>query len=280
MGGCAVKKFLSFILILLVTLITLNTQLCAIILESKKLSDINNYIDKKNATKDTLVVFDIDCTIAELPFGLSQWLDYRAAQLEKTKGFAINEAYDIALPMFFTITNNKDLTPLDNSPQLIKKLQKKKIPTIALTNRSFPIIERTIKQLENINISFVKNRVCYKNFDLDITHKGKYSHGIIFVGQNDKGEMLFSFLEKIKHKPKKIIFIDDRIKYVKSVEKATESRGIEFVGIRFGLTDDVVCPPEIIEEKMGEFRIELGLDPISPTKIASNKNPKPKKTLA
>jgi len=254
-----------FLLFLFLALSIQNAHIHAIIFESKNLSDINKHIDK-----DTLMVFDIDDTIAQLPKGLCQWLDFRAKELQK-KGFDIAEAYDLALPMFFTIANCNPLVPLCDSPKLIKQLQDKNIKTIGLTNRSFPIIERTISQLEDIDISFANNSLCKKDMNLSIEYKSKYSHGIVFVAQNDKGQMLFLFLEKIKHTPKKIVFIDDSLKHVKAVEREAKKHGIEFIGIHFTYKQDHLSSPEVITQAMREFRIRLGLDPIEHSTIACTK---------
>lgn len=238
-------------------MLAITLQLHAIIFESNKLEDIY-----KHANKNSIVVFDIDDTIAAIPTGLGQWLDYKIDVLQK-KGFSAAEAIDLTLPMFFTIVNCAGLEPIGNSPKVIKKLQRKKIPIIALTKRSFPIIERTVVQLKNIGIDFSKRSLCKKSFDLNITHRGRFTHGIISVGPNNKGDMLFSFLEKVGHTPKKVIFIEDQLKYVKAVEKACEEHGVEFVGIRFSLQDEAKkCPPAVIEEKMHELRVELGLAPL------------------
>ena len=48
------------------------------------------------------------------------------------------------------------------------------------------------------------------------------------------------FLHHIGFKPDKIIFIDDKLKYVTAVEKAVEAEGIEFVGIRYSRLDEEV----------------------------------------
>jgi len=122
-----------------------------------------------------------------------------------------------------------DLKTIHNSDQIIHTLQNS---VIALTNRSLPIIKRTIEQLNNIGIHFSKTAPLKKDADLFDTHKAKYVNGIIFSAHNDKGKILFNFLSKITpedlKKIKRIIFIDDRLNHVKSVELAALQNNFRF----------------------------------------------------
>jgi hypothetical protein len=60
---------------------------------------------------------------------------------------------------------------------------------------------------------------------------------MILTISSDKGSALSEFLAYSKIKPKKIIFIDNKDKHLKSVEKVCQDQGIEFVGIEFNIPD-------------------------------------------
>jgi hypothetical protein len=57
---------------------------------------------------------------------------------------------------------------------------------------------------------------------------------MLFSGDISKGEVLQAFLSKIKdRKFNKIVFIDDKIENLKSVESVSQVLGIEFVGVEY-----------------------------------------------
>jgi len=239
---------------------TLNIQ--AILFESDNLSDIHNHTDK-----NTLVVFDIDDTIMTPKIwpGSSVWLEYEIGRMQKI-GFKFEDALYLILPLYFSVHQFTEdmMTPLDNSPHLIKTLQKNNIKAMALTNRSMPMYEITLRELGFIGIDFTINSLYDQDLPLSITHKAKFSNGIIFCGNNDKGELLFQFLEKIDFVPKKIIFIDDKLKNVTSVQKAVEKRGIEFVGIRFTQIDEIrkTFDPNEAKNQLATFKRNVGISPL------------------
>jgi len=262
------KKFLYHILLCL-SFVSFNIY--AIIFEGNKISDVDKYIDK-----DSIVVIDIDNTIARVvPPGIEPWITYKTFELKK-KGLNHKEAFDLVLCMFMIISKATKLLPIGNSPAFIQKLQKRNIPTIALTNRSIPIINRTIKRLKKIGIDFSKNSLYHSDMNLELTHAAKYSHGIIFTGSNDKGKMLFLFFKKIGYTPpKKIIFINDRMKNVKSVEKATEEHNRKFIGLRINIMDKEKEEFDAIatEKSICELKKQLGFDPLYKTSKNTHNNP-------
>jgi len=244
----------------LVLIFTLNLR--AIIFESDKLSEIY-----KHTNKNTLVIFDIDDTIMTPKIwpGSNTWLEHEIKRIQK-KGLEFEDALYLILPLYFSVHQFTEdmMAPLDNSPKLIKTLQKNNIKTMALTNRSMPMLKITLKELQGIGIDFLKNSLYGQDLELSITHKGRFSEGIIFCGNNDKGELLFQFLEKIGFRPEKIIFIDDKLKNVKSVQVAVEKREIKFVGIRLSVIDEIKksFDPTEAEKQLSQFKTKLGIAPL------------------
>jgi len=237
-----------------------NVNIHASIFESNTLQSM-----LQHANQDTLVVFDIDNTIAETHqyLGSDIWLCHKISELE-SKGFTAEEALSIMLPMYYVIHTFKGMKPIQNAPEIINKLQAMNIKTMALTNRSLLLVDLTIEQLKGMKIDFSKTKLFDKDLELDCTYAAKFLQGIIFCASNDKGKILFCFLNKIGLKPKKIIFIDDKINHVKSVESAAQSNNVEFIGIRFSGTDKTKAGfiPEIADKQMKEFKKNLGLLPL------------------
>lgn len=261
------KKNFSFILVagLFVSLFLFNINLSAIIVETNKLDDIFKY-----ANKDSIVVFDIDSTLVEIESSLEYWINHRDEDLEKM-GVKSGDASDLTLYTFFVISRVAKLLPINNSPKTVNELQKMDIHSIALTNRSIPVANRTVKLLRNINIDFSKNGLYNDNLELKITHNGIFSRGIIFAGKNDKGKMLALFFKTINYVPKKLIYVDDRIEYVKSVESQFDNSNfgghkVEFIGIRYSFMDEKKknFDPKVAEKGIHQFKIQLGLEPLDP----------------
>jgi len=236
-------------------------NLYATIIESDNLEDVYKYVDQ-----DSLVVFDIDNTIAIVSMGIEPWVKHKTDKLVK-KGLNRKEAFHFVLSMFFLISKFTTLLPTENSPEVICNLQKKVIPVIALTKRGFPVCKPTVKGLKDIGIDLSHNGLLEKDLDLAVTHIGKFSHGIIFAGSNDKGKMLFLFFKKINYAPKKIVFVDDGMHQVESVQKACKEHKIPFVGMRFSLMDKMKKEfrlPEA-EKIIHQLKIKAGFEPLGST---------------
>ncbi|MFC1842511.1 DUF2608 domain-containing protein [Candidatus Dependentiae bacterium] len=262
---------------IVLALVFVSVHACAIIFESDDLNDIHKYIgknSKKNAVKNIIVIFDIDNTVSENFADLDSWIPHKIDYLQN-KGVSQNDAKSLVLSAYFTMQDFTDMTPIGNSPKIIKNLQCKKIPVMALTNRSIPIADRTIVQLKDINIDFVKTSPYKKELLLPLKYNVRFSNGVIFTASNDKGQALIAFLKKTGYKPKKVIFIDDKLKHVKSVERALDQYNsalqkdaldgeIEFIGMRFSLQDKKkkLFDFNYVEQKWYDLKVKLGMEPL------------------
>lgn len=215
-------------------------HLSAEIITTDKLATIKEHY---SPGQKTLIAFDIDNTIATMDqeLGSDQWFTFKL-DAYKEEGFPAEEAFDKTLQVFTHLNENIDLEKVENSPQLIQELKDtKNVLTIGLTARSN--VKRTLRQLDKIGIHFRSSLLPQKEFKLatpDLDRPAGYSNGIVFCNGNNKGAMLLEFLKKIDYRPKKIIFVDDKMSNVLSVEKAVKQKGIEFVGIRYSRFDDKV----------------------------------------
>ncbi len=211
-----------------------------IIVESKNITEIYTYIKPNEYNKDLLVIFDIDNTIAKPPtnLGSDQWFYAMKKKLEEI-GKSDQESIDLLLPHYIQIQHHTWLIPVEkDTVQVINNLQKKGVSVIALTARSLELTQRTIEQLHHLGIYFTKTDPHECPLKYGDKKPGLYIDGIIFSGNYDKGEMLVNWFKQIKYRPKKIIFIDDKLKNIHSVEKALHNRDYPFIGIRYGYTDE------------------------------------------
>jgi len=224
--------------LVILMLLTLSIPLAASIIESNTLTAVLDYIDAPN----TLVIFDIDNTIARPIQELSsdEWfchlVDSRMAQ-----GHDYITSIYYALPAAFYAQFNIPLTPTEHGiKELLANLSNKGIAVMALSTRSLFIAERTLEQLDNIGIEFYAPQFDPSDLVLPMLHPCFYKHGILFGGNNDKGQALMCLFNLMNYRPETVIFIDDKMKYVVSVESALEQEGINYYGIRYSGCDDRV----------------------------------------
>ncbi|MEC7839909.1 MAG: DUF2608 domain-containing protein [Chlamydiota bacterium] len=207
------------------------------------------------ADRDTLVIFDIDMTLTiptnpalQMPnvkMYKSRFKKYKALWSKDQKTIITN---------FIGLNNSPKL--LDpHTKLLIKSLQRRNIPTIALTaTLAGPILDiqdvisyrdDLLKKLD-IDFSVTSPSQDYFIFDDLLPYLGGYPQtkkGIILANgeKNMKGVVLTRFLEAIDWTPQKVIFIDDDLSQVESMENSMGKLGVQFEGVHFRAIDDFVA---------------------------------------
>ncbi len=215
-----------------------------IIIESSKIEIIKeNIIDKQ-----TLVAFDIDNTIMEPEneMGSDQWFD-AMVQYEKIKNPGINTDTIVkrkVLPLYYEEQRKAKVKLVEPEiVNLIKSLQEKGIPTIGLTLRGISILGLTRMQLLSLCIDFTNNNLTDSHIVLDSKSQepAVFYKGILYTNGNvGKYEVLKAFLQHINFWPKKIIVIDDKLKYLIDLQRMCDELNIEFIGIRYSYCDEKV----------------------------------------
>ncbi|MGA8165557.1 MAG: DUF2608 domain-containing protein [Waddliaceae bacterium] len=120
------------------------------------------------------------------------------------------------------------------TPEVIHQLQERGILLLGLTAGSSKIAKKRVHQLASIAIDLSKSTVYPEEIEFKSKYPAKFLEGIIFAGsRNDKGKTLFCLLDHIRLKPKKILFIDDQIHNVRSVDAAAKKRQIPFLGLYY-----------------------------------------------
>jgi hypothetical protein len=208
------------------------------IVETNSIIDILPYVAQPN----TLVIFDIDNTLAA-PHGYvgsDQFTTYLLQQY-LAEGMNEQEALNEVLPIVFEATYYVHLFPLEKETlPVLHYLKEHNIPMIALTSRSIEIADRTHEQLAEAGIFLqappVFNRQIYCNYEVPALYKDN----IIFCAKNDKGIVLMHIFEEFNYFPDKIVYVDDKISYIISLEKECLKNNIYFIGIRYGYSDQQV----------------------------------------
>lgn len=225
-------------------LIFYGSGLCGKIIETETILSIFNYLDPSEYGNKTLIVLDIDNTIAETyptELGGDQWF-FAKVEHYLNGGYAYYDAVKAVIPLYETLQNQTKMVLIEPCIiDLLQNLKKNNIIVIALTARPITLLGRVIQQLKEIGIVF-------EDFaDISITnyHHDYYGlqNGIIASGVlgNKKGEVLFEMLEYLNYKPEVLIYIDDKITNVINVVDESEKRKIpKIIGIRYSRLDEKV----------------------------------------
>jgi hypothetical protein len=123
--------------------------------------------------------------------------------------------------------DNSHLRLTDNWPELIKKAQASNIKMVAFTK--CPINHIRLDWLTSFGLYFLDElkELPYQNDSFT------YTSGVIQTDQKIKGPVLKEIVSKLNQRPSKIVFVDDRINQVKSVEEACKELNIPFVGFHY-----------------------------------------------
>jgi FMN phosphatase YigB (HAD superfamily) len=211
--------------------------LCFFSLSSKIITTDSIETVLEYTNKDTLVIYDIDNTIAKenntTEWGSDQWL-YAHVQNFIDHGLQPQKAWDLALPIYFEAQHSdrfalEFVTP--NTFNVVKESQKKADKVIVLTARSYPLVQLTLSFLDNLGLNFLDNGF-NEEFVFDKV-PGKYTKGVFFCGAGNKGESLIELFKRINYWPKRVVFIDDKMKNVCAIENSLKEYDIEFIGMHY-----------------------------------------------
>ena len=231
---------------LIVLLFFAITSLQALTIVSDTIAIIKHHVkdDKK-----TLIIFDIDNTIAYAEGRATDfWFSAMVSEGIK-RGMPELVAVKTVLPHYITAHETTPVHPVEeHGPAFIRSLQAQNIPVIALTSRSLPMIEHTFRQLNSLSIDFSLTAPTKETLDFSLFEPARFANGIMFCGNNNKAHALAALLEKTNFKPEKIIYADDKEKYLKLVDQFAQSKNIEFVGIRASTLDQKVASFVLDEE--------------------------------
>lgn len=197
------------------------------------------------ADKDSLVIFDVDEVLVypenviQLQIASPFW-DGRMLDLERRLGSKTRDLlHSIMLKQsYWKITDQR-------LPHIIANLQFNHIKTIALTAfRSGEMGE--LSSIEDWRSGELRKRHIDFNINSSWTNQhfnihslseiaGKkmpvYKDGIIYTNHHPKGKVLFAFLAQVDFKPKKIFFVDDRMKNIIDLKNACLEKNISFLGV-------------------------------------------------
>lgn len=216
-----------------------HTSCISRIIESSSIRDILEYAQDAK----TLIVFDLDNTLVypAQDVGSDPWF-FHLLNEKIASGLTREEALAIVLPMYFEVYNHITLSPVEpDSTTILATLQNNGIPTVALTTRSLPLVERTKIHLKETGFNFSACNTFAKDLTIQLVKPAVLTDGIIFCNDNNKGQTLLKILQACNYKPETIVFIDDKLNHLFDVEKECLLNNIQFIGIRYGKLDSVAA---------------------------------------
>lgn len=228
-----------FVSILIFGFLSLSHSLSAKIVETCYFDDIFAEIDQQ-----TLVLVDIDDTLINTTsmLGNTSWWNYFVSKIKNAHlplEVVRPDINEVIRKILFNVPMGLIESHIANS---IKKLQTQGISVFALTGRSMKAdyLNRpdlfTHETLNNLGIDFAITSVPEYH---DAKTCPFFSYGIIFTDHQNKGPFLKEFLSSMDFCPKKVVFIDDNLIQMKSVEDTLALMGIPFVGFRYGRLDKI-----------------------------------------
>lgn len=195
-------------------------KLSAAIITISSLSQIS-----ENNPPKTLYLFDIDDTLLDSTtmLGSKNWRKYIKEATKKES----DNWHDIF--SLFIARNHpfKAVEPITSD--YVEDLQQRGHDVFGLTSRernmwyATPIQgvdELTINQLKSIGITF-------KDGPSSLTKVPEFYKGVFFADLDSKGDYLLKLLKDQRDFPPKIIFVDDKLSQVESVEAVLNELGIE-----------------------------------------------------
>lgn len=218
------------------------------IIETKQIEDLLQHIDK-----DTLLIFDLDNTLIE-PYqslGSDQWFGHHLQQQEQAMGTKSIPALMKAVDDYEAIQQRSKVQLIDPKINTIfKHAQDMGIKMLGLTSRGSGLKEATLRQLKSVGLSFQSH---WNNHEHSYRIKkakrgasGAYVHGgdayagVLLTAGAHKGDCLMEYLDHLEYKPKRVVFVDDKMEHLDKVKSTMEARDISFLGIRYGYLDEKI----------------------------------------
>ncbi|MCP5377756.1 MAG: DUF2608 domain-containing protein [Rickettsiaceae bacterium] len=219
----------------------------------------------KNMDLNTLVIFDVDhvlimptdeYSLNRNPYRRQLWQDLKLRSSEEEFKFLRSIAVSSAK---WRLVDTNIMT-------VLSELKNKNIPTVALTSLAtgkFGIIEKMedlrIKELQSVGIDFTSLTPLHGELPIN---ELKSMHGtpmlkagIILTAEVDKAKTLEYILRQKNYYPKKIVFIDDQLNNLESLEKLCTKLKIKFEGFHY--TAVSLMTTSSVDNQLENLRIKI-----------------------
>lgn len=204
------------------------------IISTSSISVIEKQI--QDLSRDTLLVFDVDDVLISATDQLLTY-PYKKYLMELTQEAKSSLPPETIAKLTTIVLKTRKVALVEPKIlEFIRRAQAKGAKIIALTHAgagSYGAIQSfadwRINELKSLGIDFSDS---FQDFFREFKElKGKFGspvfkQGILFTGKVDKGTVLGAFLHSVSFCPRKIVFVDDRLENVKSVERFCQDKKI------------------------------------------------------
>jgi hydroxymethylpyrimidine pyrophosphatase-like HAD family hydrolase len=254
-------KLITYYLILNLSM-TINNALADIITISD-FAPLTKLLEKSD--RDTLVIFDVDhVLIMPTDEHTLNRHPYRKQLWEEIEGRLSKE--DMKALYGLTASKAKWRLVDPGIIDVFTHLKKRQIPSIALTSiytGKFGNIEKLedwrIKHLHDFGFDFVNLTPIREEMLLHELEEQDgipiLKSGVILTAQVDKGRVLEHILRRSNYYPKTIIFIDDMLNNLESLEKLSSKLKIKFYGLQYTAVSNMPIP--VINKKIERLRFQI-----------------------
>ena len=216
----------------------------------------------KEADKNTLVIFDINDVLLEQKELLFKKQNSTLLK-NLLKEMSANMSNEEEQTLYSVVVQRPVVYVDENFVRIIHDLQNKNVKVIALTNGlvgTYGYVKSMdrllIQQLRDLDYHLEKSWLDLNNAQIYMTkskdRKILFAEGIVFankmISKASKGESLLAFFKYADFYPKKVIFIDDKLKNLKSVSNILEKQGVEFIGFEYTKAKNRKNSPVITKE--------------------------------
>lgn len=229
--------------------------LFAEIVEINRIDEASDKLSR--VSPSSLVLFDVDYTLLfpqdaiMQPCGEALRKKYRKEILDETSNTPPQKYTPDDLFSRVWLAQKNGLVE-DQLPSVIADLQKRSIKVMGLTaavGEKFGVIpsgaDWRIEELRRCRISFAPAFPDQAVLTFpSLTTKSYiplFKGGILFSALAPKGAVLESFLQAIQWKPEEVVFFDDRLPYLQSVEESMAKMGIPFLGFYYRAAEQIPC---------------------------------------
>jgi histidinol phosphatase-like enzyme len=232
-----IKKLFTLLLIL-----SVYTKFAlAEIIETTDFSAIETYLQA--ADSDTLVIFDIDEVIIETTDAILK-PQHKKHFLKFEEELSERYSKEQALYLRSIIYDEENIKLVQEKIlNTLNDLQNRNVKTIAITyiatgprGRIAKFEDWGLARLTKLDIDFSKlnNLKDHKYSEIPSKYGVPLTkNGVTFTALAEKGVLLDAILKHNNIKPRKIIFIDDKLNNLKSVESTCNNLNIPFIGIQY-----------------------------------------------
>lgn len=195
-------------------------------IEIDNILDLAPLIKNAHNQSHTLILFDIDDTLLDSPISLNSgpWITYywkNVPKLLPKKMPVIEELMWYVSKFIPSIAVDASTAPLISTCQKHPLMTPLAFTARPIYKKKIDGIKVTADQLLNVNIDF-----SLTNSPACLRKHPAFHAGIIFTSGKMKGEFLQHFLNSTGYLPSRILFIDDKLDQIQSVETAMQKTGI------------------------------------------------------